>query len=513
MGAGTGEIPPAPAGNDAIGVEPPGNANNYRITDADKLGDGSFRRRFAQNVAAIKLLRQIEGDGRRPATREEKAVLVKYVGWGGLPQVFAEAGEAPHWQAEQEELNSLLTPDEFRSARATVLNAHYTSPTVIRAMYAAVSRLGFKHGRVLEPACGLGHFFGLMPDEMRARSQLTGVEIDPLTARLARALYPDAEIRAQPFEDVTLATNRFDLAISNVPFGDYAPFDAKLNPRKFPIHDYFFVAAAERVRPGGLVAFVTSRGTLDKQYPHLREAVAQTCDLVAAVRLPHTAFKRIANTEVTTDIVILRKRAPGEKPDGPAWRESRPMSDGEENPVFLNEYYHEHPAMLLGRMERVEHGMYGRDEVRLADDGRDLSMMLEMAVTTLPTGVYQPPTEAQTAAFRQTIPAPPGVKPNAYVLTEEQGGGIARREGDELRLLTELPTPVARRIRRLIHVRDAARDCLRTQVENRSDAEIEAARFRLNQDYDYFVGQFGPVSDSVNVRAFAGDPDLPLLFE
>ena len=511
MGAGTGEIPPAPAGNDGIAVEPPGNANNYRITDADKLGDGSFRRRFAQNIAAIKLLRQIEGDGRRPATPEEKAVLVKYVGWGGLPQVFAEAGEAPHWQAEQEELNSLLTPDEYRSARATVLNAHYTSPTVIRAMYATVSRLGFQHGRVLEPACGLGHFFGLMPDEMRARSQLTGVEIDPLTARLARALYPDAEIRAQPFEEVTLATNRFDLAISNVPFGDYAPFDAKLNPRKFPIHDYFFVAAAERVRPGGLVAFVTSRGTLDKQYPHLREAVAQTCDLVAAVRLPHTAFKRIANTEVTTDIVILRKRAPGEKPDGPAWRESRPMSGGEENPVFLNEYYHEHPAMLLGRMERVEHGMYGRDEVRLADDGRDLSMMLEMAVTTLPTGVYQPPTEAQTAGFRQTIPAPPGVKPNAYVLTEEQGGGIARREGDELRLLTELPTPVARRIRRLIHVRDAARDCLRTQVENRSDAEVEAARFRLNQDYDYFVGQFGPVSDSVNVRAFAGDPDLPLL--
>jgi N12 class adenine-specific DNA methylase len=511
VGAGTGEIPPAPAGNDGIAVEPPGNANNYRITDADKLGDGSFRRRFAQNIAAIKLLRQIEGDGRRPATPEEKAVLVKYVGWGGLPQVFAEAGEAPHWQAEQEELNSLLTPDEYRSARATVLNAHYTSPTVIRAMYATVSRLGFQHGRVLEPACGLGHFFGLMPDEMRARSQLTGVEIDPLTARLARALYPDAEIRAQPFEEVTLATNRFDLAISNVPFGDYAPFDAKLNPRKFPIHDYFFVAAAERVRPGGLVAFVTSRGTLDKQYPHLREAVAQTCDLVAAVRLPHTAFKRIANTEVTTDIVILRKRAPGEKPDGPAWRESRPMSGGEENPVFLNEYYHEHPAMLLGRMERVEHGMYGRDEVRLADDGRDLSMMLEMAVTTLPTGVYQPPTEAQTAGFRQTIPAPPGVKPNAYVLTEEQGGGIARREGDELRLLTELPTPVARRIRRLIHVRDAARDCLRTQVENRSDAEVEAARFRLNQDYDYFVGQFGPVSDSVNVRAFAGDSDLPLL--
>jgi adenine-specific DNA methylase len=316
VGAGAGEIPPAPAGNDGIGVEPPRNANNYRITDADKLGDGSFRRRFAQNIAAIKLLRQIEGDGRRPATPEEKAVLVKYVGWGGLPQVFAEAGEAPHWQAEQEELNSLLTPDEYRSARATVLNAHYTSPTVIRAMYAAVSRLGFQHGRVLEPACGLGHFFGLMPDEMRARSQLTGVEIDPLTARLARALYPGrgdsgAAVRGRHAGDEPLRPRHLQRALRRL-----RAVRRETEPAEISHSRLFFVAAAERVRPGGLVAFVTSRGTLDKQYPHLREAVAQTCDLVAAVRLPHTAFKKIANTEVTTDIVILRKRAPGEKPGG-----------------------------------------------------------------------------------------------------------------------------------------------------------------------------------------------------
>ncbi len=508
MGNRPGEIHPAPGGENGGGVAAPRNRNNYRLTDADRIGEGSLKQKFRQNVAAIELLRTIERE-QRLATTDERAVLAKYVGWGGLPQVFAEPGEAPHWKAEQQEIKDLLTADEYRSARATVLNAHYTSPVVIHATYAAVARIGFTHGRVLEPACGLGHFFGLMPDEMVGRSHLTGIEIDPLTARLARALYPDADIRAQPFEKAVLATNSFDLAISNVPFGDYAPFDAKLNPRKFQIHDYFFVAAVERVRPGGLVVFITSRGTLDKQYPHLREAVAQKCDLLGAVRLPNTAFEKNANTKVTTDIVILRKRAPGEKPGGPTWRESRPL--GSDGSIFLNEYYHARPEMMLGTMERAEHGMYGRDEVRLASDGRDLAEALATAVATLPAGIYQPLTDRQAAATRQTVPAPPGVKPNAYVLSEENGGCIAQRDGDELRLLPDLPVQLARRIRRMIYVRDAARECLRTQVEDRSEPEVTAARFRLNQDYDYFVGQFGPVSNSVNVRAFAGDPDLPLL--
>ena len=367
------------------------------------MGEGSLKEKFEQNVAAIELLRVVESES-RPATAAEKSVLVRYTGWGGLPQVFATPNEAPKWRAEQARLIGLLRPDEYRAARATVLNAHYTSPTVIRAMYAAVGRLGFTHGRILEPACGLGHFFGLMPEEMRARSELTGVEIDPLTARLAKLLYPDADIRAQPFEEAALPTNGFDLAISNVPFGDYAPFDAKLNPRKFPIHDYFFLAAAERVRPGGLIAFITSRGTLDKQYPHLRDAVAKSCDLAGAVRLPNTAFKKNANTEVTTDIVFLRKRTSSEKPGGPDWRESRPLDRlGEEVPIFLNEYYHSRPQMMLGRLERAEHGMYGGDEVRLASDGRDLGEALAAAVSALPTDIYQPLTSSQLAAVRGSV--------------------------------------------------------------------------------------------------------------
>ena len=454
-------------------------------------------------------MRAIEAETRL-ATPAEKADLVKYTGWGGLPQVFAQAEEAPKWQAAQARLKALLLPEEFNSARATVLNAHYTSPTVVLAMYSALDRFGFKGGRVLEPACGLGHFFGLMPEAMRRRSTLTGIEIDPLTARLAAQLYPDADLRVQPFEEATLATNSFDLAVSNVPFGDYAPHDVKLNARKFHIHDYFFVAAAERVRPGGLIAFITSRGTLDKQYPHLRETVAKSCDLGGAIRLPHTAFKLNAGTQVTTDIVFLRKRVPGEKPSGPRWRESRPLGSGED-PIFLNEYYHEHPEMMLGRLERVAHGMYGREEVRLTGDGRDLGEALATAVQALPTGIFRPLTAAQSAALRQTISVPPGVKPNAYTLTDQGGGGIAVRDGDELRLLTDLSPLLARRIRRLINVREAARACLRTQVEDRPEPEVEAARFRLNQDYDYFTSQFGPISQPVNVRAFAGDPDLPLL--
>lgn len=508
MGGRPGEIhPPAGGGEDGVAR----NSSNYRITDADRLGDGSLRKKFTQNVAALALLFKIEHE-RRGATDEEKSVLVKYTGWGGLPQVFATPAEAPGWQDEQQRLKELLDPESYESARATVLNAHYTAPNVIRAMYAAVERLGFKHGRVLEPACGLGHFFGLMPPEMAARSELTGVEIDRVTARLTRMLYPDADIHAQPFEDTTLPTNSFDLAISNVPFGDYAPFDAKLNRRKFKIHDYFFVAAQERVRPGGLIAFITTRGTMDKQYPFLREAVAAQCDLVGAVRLPVTAFKKNANTEVTTDIIILRKRASGEKPSGPAWQESRPMPGGsQDNPIFLNEYFHERPTMMLGTLERVEHGMYGGDEVRLTPDSRELGEALAGAVATLPENIYRPLTDAEAAAQRQVIPVPPGVKPNAYVLTDQGGGGIAVREGDELRLLTDLSPATARRIRRMIHVRDAARECLRTQVEDRPETELAAARFKLNQVYDYFVGQFGPISQSVNSRAFAGDPDLPLL--
>ncbi|MDD3179519.1 MAG: DEAD/DEAH box helicase family protein [Opitutaceae bacterium] len=505
MGAGARKIHSVAAGDTTAGsVER--NRDNYRITDGDGLGEGSVKEKFRRNVLAIELLRALEAK-RRTATPAEQSVLVQYVGWGGLPQVFASAREAPQWQSEQKQLKELLTSEEYITARATVLNAHYTLPLVVRAMYAGLDRLGFRHGRILEPACGLGHFFGAMSDGMRGRSELTGIEIDPLTARLAAMLYPGAEIRAQPFEEAVLPTNSFDLAISNVPFGDHAPFDPKINGRKFRIHDYYFLAAVERVRPGGLVAFITSHGTMDKQHSLLRELVAEQADLLAALRLPNTAFKQNANTRVTTDILFLRKRLPGEKPNGVAWVKSQPFNVGGPEPIALNEYYHSRVEMMLGRMQVAERGMYGRSEPELASDGRNLGDALAAAVASLPVGVYQP--AAASASARQTVSVTPGVRPNAYAITEF--GAIAQREGDELVLLEGVPAPTLRRLRGLIRIREAARDCLQAQVENRSAEAIDRARFRLNQDYDYFVGQFGPLSQSANVRAFAGDPDLPLL--
>ena len=318
MGNGEGEIHPAPTRRIAKRhqEEPPRNLNNYRIAEADRLGEGGPKQKFQQNLKAIKILRTLDAE-ERPATNEEKAALVKYVGWGAMPQVFDV--DSTDWRKEQIQLSELLSDEEYRSARATTLNAHFTAPTVIGAMYRAVERFGFKGGRVLEPAFGIGHFVGLMPEDMLRRSTVTGIEIDPLTARIAKALYPDTDIRAQPFEQTKLADGFYDLSISNVPFGDYTVHDPRFNNYKFQIHDYFFAAALERIRPGGLLMFITSRGTMDKLDSTLREMLSTRTELLGAIRLPNDAFKKNAGTEVTTDIVMLRKLRAGEAPSGTAW--------------------------------------------------------------------------------------------------------------------------------------------------------------------------------------------------
>ena len=289
------------------------NEKNYRISDADRIGEGPPRQKFRQNIEAIRTLRALEAES-RPATPDEKTKLVRYVGWGALPQVFDPRNY--EWREARAEVEQLLTPEELEAARASTLNAHYTSPTLVRAMYGALERFGFEQGRILEPACGIGHFIGLMPEAMHRHSTITGVEIDPLTARIAKALYPDADIRAQGFENAQLADGFYDVAISNVPFGDYPVHDPRLNAYRFPIHDYFFAKALDKVRPGGLVIFITSRGTMDKVNSTLREYLAPKTEFLGAIRLPNTAFKQNAGTEVTTDIVMLRKLHPGETPRG-----------------------------------------------------------------------------------------------------------------------------------------------------------------------------------------------------
>ena len=376
--------------------EPPRNQNNYRITEADKLGTGSLKNKCYANLSAIELLKYLETES-RSASQDEKQILLRYVGWGGLPQVFDPLNKT--WAEERQQLENLLTPDELDSARATTLNAHYTAPVVIRAMSAALERFGFTHGRILEPALGLGHFIGLIPDEMRSRSLITGVEIDSVTTRLARMLYPDADIRHQPFEETKLADGFYDVAISNIPFGDYKPFDARFKSWNFVIHDYFFAKALDKVRPVGLILFITSRGTLDKLDGALREYLSSQADLLGAIRLPNDAFKKNANPEVTTDLVMLRKRLPGELPAGPAWKELAEINNSAGEAIPVNEYFAAHPEMMLGEM-RLEGTMYGRNEPTLIPNARPLAEQPPEVIALLPKDVFKPETRRVARPLR-----------------------------------------------------------------------------------------------------------------
>jgi N12 class adenine-specific DNA methylase len=481
------------------------NQANYRIAAGDRLGSGSLKQKCRDNLAAIELLKRLEAES-RPASIEEKGVLVRYVGWGGLPQVFDAYND--QWKEQRERLEQLLEPDELESARASTLNAHYTAPQIIQAMYAALQRFGFTHGRILEPALGLGHFIGLMPDEMHSRSLLTGVEIDSLTARLAKALYPDADIRHQPFEETRLADGFYDVAISNIPFGNYKPFDPRFKCWNFVIHDYFFAASLNKVRPGGLLLFITSHGTLDKQDAGLRNYLFHQADLLGAIRLPNDAFKRNANTEVTTDIVMLRKRLPGEIPQGPEWKQTAEIINSVGEAIPVNEYFAAHPEMMLGEM-RLEGRMYARGEPTLASNKRDLAEQLAEAIALLPRDIFRPVTKpAERPSLAHSFPAPEHVKPNAYTIVN---GQIAIRDEDHLRVVTGLSAQVSARIRGLIRVRDAVRRCLLAQVNEADEGEVASSREQLNHAYDHFVARFGPVSERANTSAFRGDPDQPLL--
>jgi predicted O-methyltransferase YrrM len=471
------------------------------------LGAGSLKEKCHGNFRAIESLRTVESE-RRKATPEEQQTLVRYVGWGGLPQVFA-THEDSTWQAERDRLRELLTPEEYRSAQATTLNAHYTSATVVSAMYEAVQRLGFTHGKILEPSAGIGHFFGLMPEAMRSQSTLTGIEIDPVTARIARVLYPDANIRQQGFEQSQLPDGGFDLVISNVPFGNYKVFDPEFNQHNFLIHDYFFAKSLEKARPGGLVAFITSMGTMDKQDARLRDYLHERAELLGAVRLPNTAFKQNANTEVTTDMVFLRRLHEGEAPCGYDWRELAAHENGDGVSFRINRYFAEHPAMMCGRMAS-EGTMYSEGEPALVPDERPLDAALSQSIAHLPSAIYRH-VESQSANQGddpEEIPAPDGVKEGAFTLHE---GQVAVRKGGTLVLSRGLPAETTRRIRGLIQIRESVREVLRTQLEESGESAILAARQQLNVRYDQFVARFGPVSTTGNRRAFRHDPDYPLL--
>lgn len=475
---------------------------NFKITPEDNIGSGGLKTKYKDNVATIKLLKQIEVEGRL-ATPDEQKVLARYVGWGGIPQVFSYLEDAGEWNRERGELKQLLTEDEYNSARNSTVNAHYTSTEVISAIYNGLKRMGFKGGTIIEPALGIGNYFGMLPEEMQ-NSRLVGVELDSLTGRIARQLYQNADIRIQGFEEALLPDNFFDAAISNVPFGEYHVHDPKLNQYKFFIHDYFFAKALEKVRPGGIVAFITSKGTLDKANNATRKYLAQRADLIGAIRLPNNAFKANANTEVTTDIIFLQKRDRLIDHDVD-WMYTGLTDDG----IPVNEYYLQNPQMLLGKMV-FDESMYGSSkDTALHPDGRKLSAALTEAVGCLPENILKKSAELveELENKEDILPADPNVKDYAFTVVDDK---LYQRIGSDM-IPVKQEGKVAERTRGLILVRDAAREVLRVQLEDNPEHVIKDSQRKLNNRYDQFVKENGIINSRANELAFSDDPDYPLL--
>lgn len=485
-------------------------SRDLRITPEHGIGTGGLREKARNNIAAIRLLKELEAQDRE-ATDEEKAVLVKYAGWGALPQMFEpdwKLRARPEWQQPAAELKELLTKEEYESARATTPNAHFTSPMVIEAIWKGMERLGVKKGaEILEPSMGVGHFFGLQPEHMQAAHR-TGVELDSITARIAKKLYPDATVFQKGLEETSLPDDYFDAVVGNVPFGNYPVHDpAMKHSLTRSIHDYFFAKSLEKTRPGGIMALVTSHYTMDKKDDVIRKHLADKADLVGAIRLPNTAFKGNAGTEVVTDILFLKKRAVGKEKEGEDWTGSLTI-DLDRQQVPLNEYFIRHPKMMLGEMELVR-GMHRDQEPTLT--GALTRDMLEKAVSALPENVFTPRGQDR-APPPQTIQITEperfiGVKDGGYA---EIDGKIMIRNGDSF-VPTALTASASVRVRGQMEIRDAVREVFRTQLDDEPEETIIAVRRELNRVYDQFARKNGPISSKENFRAFAGDPDHPLL--
>lgn len=472
---------------------------NYRITD-DALGVGGAKEKFRGNMAAVNLLHELQLENRL-ATPEEQEALSKYVGWGGLSMAFDENNAA--WANEFTELYASLSPEEYRAAKESTLTAFYTPPVVIKAMYEALDRLGFTQGSILEPSCGTGNFFGLLPEAM-AGSKLHGVEIDPLTGGIARQLYQKANIAIEGFEDTKLPDNHFDVVLGNVPFGEFKVDDSRYNAQKFLIHDYFFAKALDKVRTGGVVMFVTSKGTMDKASPEVRKYIAQRAELLGAVRLPDNTFRANAGTEVTSDILILQKRdrVIDVEPD---WI----YLDTDENGVTMNSYFVEHPEMVLGRMVN-ESTRFGKLEAACkADKDRPLSELLHEAMQRIDGEIPDYEAEIDEISDEQdnSIPADPDVRNFSYTLV---GGQVYFRENDRM-TPAKLSMTAANRVKGLLEIRDCVRKLIDYQTNDCPDELIRTEQENLNRLYDAFTAKYGLINNRGNYLAFAADESYFLL--
>ena len=493
-------FPDAAAADEALNAEPmPEAAGNFHITD-DNLGVGGPKQKFARNIEAIQTLRTLEQE-HRGATAEEQQVLAQYVGWGGLADAFDPNKE--NWSAEYTQLKELLTEEEYAAARASTLNAHYTSPVVIRAIYNAVEKMGFQSGNILEPSMGIGNFFGMLPDSM-ASSRLYGVELDSITGRIAQKLYPQADITVAGFE-TTDRRDFYDLAVGNVPFGQYKVNDKAYNKLGFSIHNYFFAKAIDQVRPGGVIAFVTSRYTMDSKDSTARKYMAERADLLGAIRLPDNAFKANAGTEVVSDIIFLQKR---DRPADiePAWVQLGQTEDG----FSINQYFVSHPEMVLGNLE-LESTQYGHDLTVAPIEGANLADQLTEAVQHI-EGQYTAveiaaPDIADAEAQRKTLPADPTVKNFSYTVVD---GEIYYRENSIMTQI-ELSDNAKGRVAGMVELRQIVNELIDQQLNDFPDEDIKASQAKLNATYDAFTAKYGLINDKKNARLFDDDSSYYLL--
>ena len=471
---------------------------NFHITDSH-LGEGGAKAKFRRNMNAVNLLKELEFEGRQ-ATPDEQETLSQYVGWGGLADAFDESKGA--WTDEFQELYTALSPEEYASVRASTLNAHYTSPIVIQAIYEAIGNMGFQTGNILEPACGVGNFFGMLPDTM-TNSKLYGVELDSISGRIAKQLYPQANITVAGFE-TTSYRDFFDLAIGNVPFGQYQVNDPTYNKLGFSIHNYFFAKTLDAVRPGGIVAFITSRYTMDAKNPTARKYIAQRADLLGAIRLPNNAFRANAGTDVVSDILFLQKR---ERPivTEPDWVYLNQTEQG----YAINEYFVNHPEMILGELTSKS-TQYGQDECTVAPiPGADLAQQLYQAIQWI-HGEYAPNTIANLEdepIVADVIPADPAVRNYSYAVLN---GTVYYRENSIMRPV-ELDQKQKDRLTALIRMRDITHELIDLQTENGTDVAIREKQMQLNQFYDTFIEQFGHINQGINGRLMDGDSSYNLL--
>ena len=487
---------------DAQTAPPPGNtppAQNFRISD-DLLGVGGAKAKFRANMDAINLLKELEFDGRQ-ATPEEQNILSQYVGWGGLADAFDESKD--NWKDEFAELYATLSPEEYAAARASTLNAHYTSPTVIKAIYEAVGNMGFQTGNILEPSMGVGNFFGLLPEQMQG-SKLYGVELDSITGRIAKQLYPRANITVAGFE-TTDRRDFYDLAIGNVPFGQYQVNDRAYNKLGFSIHNYFFAKALDQVRPGGIVAFVTSRYTMDSKDDRARKYIAERAELLGAIRLPNNAFKANAGTDVVSDILFLQKR---EQPSiaEPEWTQLGENADG----FSINNYFIHHPEMILGR-QSAESTQYGKQDFTVEPiEGADLAAQLHEAVQHI-GGIYQAaelPDLGEEDQIQDTIPADPDVKNYSYTLVD---GEVYYRENSVM-VKPDLNATAKERVKGMIELRDCVQSLISQQMDGFiSDMTIQQTQRKLNRLYDTFTDKYGLINARANSLAFSDDSSYYLL--